>query len=189
MCTENKNGFTSLETVLAVILVAVLTGVMVYYVMTRPAENKFSQQSTTAVDQPLKKSKTSLINEETFTLTLPEGWVKDDPAKNDFVHSAFYYTDGKGSYFAVEVDPGRGFSVDNTWSLVKTTTGYKVQDETRCTEGNFCTIGDNKYDIAMVTEGEHSNGHAYFFSAGNTLKEKDVDATVFKDILASFKVK
>ncbi len=202
---KDQRGFALVLEFILVAAVALVIGAVGY----RYWQNKHKAAPVTTekkAEAPKAAPKPTTISERTFTLTLPVGWkaghANDPKIGNGYFRQCravpnaevpeydYCYEDKSGNFFDVLVDPGgREIGNDVVWTLSKTTAGFKIASESKiCKVGEFtCEAGDGRFHIYMP--GGLHTGHNYFFEAGNIEKETGVSDQVYRDILASFKVK
>lgn len=132
-----------------------------------------------------------------FSIRTPAGWTGRGPLQDlyDAEHGTYFFEDGRGSYFAVNVDPfGSDFGADSVWRFTAAGDTLTVAPAGDCAPGPddpFCSVGDKRLDIYVVTAEESYDdsairGHYYYFAFGHTSLE-DADRDLFRRILESIR--
>jgi hypothetical protein len=148
------------------------------------------QSDTTPSPTP---SATETTFEETeWTIATPAGWIRVDATGSVDAKKAVRYTDAKGNYFIVAIDPsGSDFSPDTIWRYAPKGMAFEVVKKEPCT-GDQCSTTDARYDGYVMWDTSADppkvGGHTWYFIFGNTATTA-VDAALFERIVESVRVK
>lgn len=187
-----QDGFGAVEILLVIVLIALVAGVG-WYVWQTNQKKAVTTQTTTTTQQTTAQPAGTAVDEEHYSITLPEGWNKVEATQSSAQAKLYTYQDKNGNYFKVAVDPvGGGFTGNATWwyKPVNDKT-FEVTKEIPC-DGDMCTKNDSKYDVLVKMSDELTyakvKGHYYSFFAGNTTKASG-DNAAYKALVQAIVLK
>ena len=212
---NQEPGFSTVELLLVVVAIILVSSVGWYVYRQRSDSTGLSNATPAAITTKKNNSSnirpsagvqtptdsaivysSNTIQADTYSIGLPSNWASIT-TQHGKCGSEATYGDSKGDYFDVCVDPVPiDFAADLVWRIGQTPHGFRLTDsnENYCSiAGSGCAVGDNALSIGILpgsssTYTNHAK-HQYFFFAGNSKQERGINLQIFRDILASFRLK
>ena len=135
------------------------------------------------------------VSKEFFTIQIPQVWKETISKKSGYYASIFRFEGADGEFFEVGIDPiplGLPGS-DELWRLQANASddGFIIEKEDTIESEMFNTHGDGKLEINAFAKKGNDNifiqNHVYYFFFGNDKHEDNVDTSIFRKIISSFR--